>query len=549
MGSGTHKLAGLVGVDVANAAIDIADVRIFAEELNAEQITWLANPDNVGEGVGPTLFMDGIGITNRIELLYIQGSLNLVNSYIFLMVQVDNGLCNSGSSPDDDTTLFLKNTQEELELTQSKTLYIEGGMTHSADTISLFINTDGSSKVAPLFIRAPGTVVGAIPNIGSATLFINRPNEVVVGPLFLKVFDTGANTYAPLFIESTISVNSDDDNDHGGDSPPLVIPNVVSAEVNTYTTLAISGVGLLELGPAAGSASMWLPLDDNAGYDTVVNLRGGNGGLANGEHTDGYSVEGPNGVANKALSFEIDGPFAYIFPPVISGFMTVSMWVRRTNLDAIVGASHFLDSGGSGDSNERVSFGFTDTNIGMRHGFFWMEFDTELTSDTEWHHYLWVTRPIDDDEISWHFILDNGIGAVAPSNTANEWFDAANTHTLAGPYDSVGDLSDTDAEISDVRIFPTEISAAQITWLANSDNLGKGLSPTLFIDAYGLINDSAPLFVKQETQLLNTYTGLYVPGVIGIINSDTDEPLSPPLVMPNILDVTSDSIPFYIFGW
>jgi hypothetical protein len=173
------------------------------------------------------LFVDGLGVTNGVGLLYIVGSLNLVNTFAPLHLQVDNGAHN------DANTLYLLNTQTEVATTQSKTLYIKGSMWPSNASAPLFLMNEWIETSATLFIRAPGVLKNAVPFGRGAPLFINRPDESIAMTLFIKAFDTGANTFATLH---TISTIADTDN------ITLVIPNVTSIPINSYTTLATKGL-------------------------------------------------------------------------------------------------------------------------------------------------------------------------------------------------------------------------------------------------------------------------------------------------------------------
>ena len=175
------------------------------------------------------LFIRGVGVTNAVGFLYMLGSKNLVNSYATLMVAVDNSAYN------DNATLYVENDQTELVLSGSGTLFINSVNLTSESNAPLFIMNEGSSVVRTLFIKAPSGLTNALPYSNTATLFINRPNEAVAMSLFLKAFDTGANTFAPLYIVSrgTISTPS---------GRTLVIPNVVVGGTNTFNTLYTRGV-------------------------------------------------------------------------------------------------------------------------------------------------------------------------------------------------------------------------------------------------------------------------------------------------------------------
>ena len=61
------------------------------------------------------LFVDGLGLFNKTGLLYILGSKDIVNTYAPLTIQVDNGVHS------DVATLYIPNTQTELELTKGRT--------------------------------------------------------------------------------------------------------------------------------------------------------------------------------------------------------------------------------------------------------------------------------------------------------------------------------------------------------------------------------------------------------------------------------------------
>lgn len=173
------------------------------------------------------LFVDGLGLFSKIGLLYILGSKDIVNTHTSLVIQVDNG------THSDVATLYIPNTQTELELTKGRTLFIEGRLHQDSEYAPLFVMNEGSSNLTPLFIKTPSGFKNAVPDSRTATLFINRPNEAVVMPLFLKAIDNTTNTFATLYIESVIEDTS---------NITLVIPNVTSIPVNTYSPLFVEGM-------------------------------------------------------------------------------------------------------------------------------------------------------------------------------------------------------------------------------------------------------------------------------------------------------------------
>jgi hypothetical protein len=173
------------------------------------------------------LFVDGLGATNGVGLLYIVGSVNAVNTFAPLHLQVDNGSYN------DANTLYLLNTQTEVAVTQGKTLYLEGSMWPSNASAPLFLMNEWIETSATLFVRAPGVLKNAVPFGRGAPLFINRPDESIAMTLFMKAVDTTTNTFATLHTISTVADT---------DSITLAIPNVASVPINSYATLATEGL-------------------------------------------------------------------------------------------------------------------------------------------------------------------------------------------------------------------------------------------------------------------------------------------------------------------
>ncbi len=215
-----------------------------------------------------SLFMDGLGITNGIGPLYIEGHRNEVNSYISLFVAVDNVASNESN------TLYLKNTQTELLINNTNTLYINGNYDSSSDNITLYVMNEGITDSIPLFIKTPPGFTNATPIGSSNTLFINRPDESIAIPLFLKAFDTGSNAFIPLHTRSAITVNTPD--------LDLSMPNVTSIPINSYMTLAVDGVGTINSGSdpelfikGVGSETDTIPLfiqQSNVALNTFTTL-------------------------------------------------------------------------------------------------------------------------------------------------------------------------------------------------------------------------------------------------------------------------------------
>lgn len=209
------------------SAISVGTIVI---EVGTFGITLFGNDDT-------PCFIEGIGKTNSIALLYILGSIDTVNTHASLFVQVDNVAYNDGM------TLYLPNTETEIVVSNTATLWIKGGTLPSTASITLVVvMEEATSSSFPLYIRTPVGFTGAVPYEDTITLFINRPNESVATTLFLKAFDTGSNSYVPLYIASFIDTVG---------FTTLALPYVTSIRINSYVSLATFGVGIITSGEAA----------------------------------------------------------------------------------------------------------------------------------------------------------------------------------------------------------------------------------------------------------------------------------------------------------
>jgi len=174
-----------------------------------------------------TLFTDGVGRTNGIWYLFIEGYRDNLNSYIPLSVEVDNGASN------DSIFLFLKNTQPAAPHSAARTLIIESAAPSLNGSMDMYLQNDSVGGSMTLWIKTPGMWENWLPTGRGMPLFINRPDESIAMSLFCKALDNGVNSYAPLHIYSAIEDT---------DAITLAIPNVASETLNTYATLVTTGV-------------------------------------------------------------------------------------------------------------------------------------------------------------------------------------------------------------------------------------------------------------------------------------------------------------------
>lgn len=190
-----------------------------------------------------TLFTNAIGKINRTGVLYIEGAENRVNTYApaYIFGGTDGWFGSHGSIPlhmspplaELARTLFIKNTDPFVEYSKSGYLFIKGAYSTATSSIPLYVKNDMATGALTLYIRTPGGAKNYVPFGREATLFINRPDESRAIPLFLKVFDTGANSFISLHtrsVEETLG------------SMTLAIPNISSLPVNSFSTLSIEGV-------------------------------------------------------------------------------------------------------------------------------------------------------------------------------------------------------------------------------------------------------------------------------------------------------------------
>jgi len=554
-----------LGTNIADA--NISDLRLFDQILTADQIAWLADAANVGADThtplftkghvavntfaalhttgsiavdttppDPTLYVDGLGVTNRTGLLYVEGVGNpTTNTFAPLFVQVDNGSINDGT-----VTLYVPNTQTSADVpaTGSRTLFIQSEITAMGKVATLFVEGTGTFDSAPLYIKATGVLPGAVPLGRGAPLFINRPNEAVAMSLFCKALDNPVNSTMPLHTISFLTAAT---------TPPaltLVIPEVTSVPLNSYASLYVGGMGIENTGP---SPNFWMPLHDNEATTDVVAHIGDDGVLTDSGNTEDMSVTGPNSVVNTALSFPLipeDGYVDIAPPELTSGKMAVSMWVQKLTepwapqsvLLSVAGTYRidwYLTKGGLG---HQISVWEFDGGPGTYH-------DLMATpTDTNWHHYLWV---FDNGTLSFYF--DGSFVTSVSGFGTTTFFETGEAAALGNRYD--GSSLAAEANLSDFRIFDLTnqtLTTEDIDWLADATNVGKQISPLLFTHGHGLLNATAPLFVKQNNQPLNTYTSLFTQGVEGIVTTSIPDMT---LVIPDVIDVPTATIPFYIFGW
>lgn len=198
---------------------------------------------HIKSSASATLYLDSVGLTNRLIFLSVTGADNEVNSYAPLIIT--GGTAGSISVHDAITLymptplasagrpLFIKNTETSLLQTKTEYLFIEGSLDTARGSIPLYLLNDALTASMTLFIRTPSGKKNYIPFSRGIPLFINRPDESIAIPLFLKAVDNVANSYTTLYTRSAIEST---------DSITLAMPNIQSIEINTYATLMVEGV-------------------------------------------------------------------------------------------------------------------------------------------------------------------------------------------------------------------------------------------------------------------------------------------------------------------
>lgn len=236
----------------------------------------------IASNANTTLFIDGLGFTNRMGYLFIEGTDTRVNSFASLFAKVDNGTATFGR------TLFIP-TQTEIVVSKGRTLWINGNYASSNITAPLFVQNDASTGTMSLYIGTPDGWNNSVPTGRGAPLFINRPDESVAMSLFLKAFDTGANTFASLHTISFLTSSK---------SMTLAMPNITSIPVNTYAPLTIEGMEpsiksmdlyVLGHGVFPGSASLFIKQETGLGPNSFASL----------------FVRGVDGIPTKSMTLTI----------------------------------------------------------------------------------------------------------------------------------------------------------------------------------------------------------------------------------------------------
>lgn len=191
-----------------------------------------------------TLFTDAVGVMNKIAYLLINGHVNSVNTYAPLYVfGGTTGTYGSWSgiplymptpSYERGMPLFIRNTQPNVPVVADRFLFIGGRMWPLSEALTLYLENEAIDAAMTLYIKAPygSGHAGNIPFERGMPLFINRPDESIWIPLFLKAADDVINSYATLHIRSAIEVNN---------NITLAIPNVTSQPLNSYISLQMDG--------------------------------------------------------------------------------------------------------------------------------------------------------------------------------------------------------------------------------------------------------------------------------------------------------------------
>lgn len=189
-----------------------------------------------------TLYIDSVGLINKIGYLFIEGYVNAVNTYapLYIFGGTDGTYGKWGSIPlymptpsyEQGMPLFIKNTQSNVPMSLGRFLFIEGRMWPTGDNMTLFLENDAIDGEMTLYIRTPWGKKNYIPYYRGITLFINRPDESWYIPLFMKALDDGINSYITLHTRSAVAEN---------DNITLAMPNVASQPLNSYISLMTEG--------------------------------------------------------------------------------------------------------------------------------------------------------------------------------------------------------------------------------------------------------------------------------------------------------------------
>lgn len=173
---------------------------------------------------------DGYSLNSTIALTTYSGTAGWYgnNSSISMYINADNN-----AVLNDFLYMYIKNTQPNVALNDSLYLFIQGTGHKLNNSIPLTVAHMGESGQATLFVRGLGQFPNYIPHNDSCFLYINRPNDNAIIPLFCKTADAAPNSYIPLTTLGGYYINS---------YITLTASDIVSARPNSTISLYMQGV-------------------------------------------------------------------------------------------------------------------------------------------------------------------------------------------------------------------------------------------------------------------------------------------------------------------
>jgi len=193
-------------------------------------------------------------------------------------------------------TLFLYNDQTHLDLSDSKTLYIDGdyhGLSSSIDLTCFGLMAD---EEMTLFITTDrwATRPGYYPDTDTLPLYLNRPDESDSIDLVIYNEWFSDNTYISLHTNGVLGIPTQ--------SMDLVLPEVVEARPNTYTSLYIqSGITL------TGDTDLAMPETLDVLTDNLSLVCHHGGGLSNSYIT--CYINGVLGIPTAEMTLAIPASY------------------------------------------------------------------------------------------------------------------------------------------------------------------------------------------------------------------------------------------------
>jgi hypothetical protein len=178
------------------------------------------------------LYINGYGhsLNSTIALTTYSGSSGWYGNHNSLSMYIN---ADNNAALNDFLYMYIKNTQPHVTFNDNSYLFIKGTGHKTTNSIPLTVAHLGTSSQTTLFVKGLGQYPNYIPYNDSCFLYINRPNDVAIIPLFCKTADAAPNSYIPLKTLGGYHINS---------YITLTASDIVTAKPNSTISLYMQGV-------------------------------------------------------------------------------------------------------------------------------------------------------------------------------------------------------------------------------------------------------------------------------------------------------------------